>query len=195
MISRIRGTLLQRALDSVEVLTAGGVAYEISVPLAVYERLPREGEEVELRTHQVVREDALELYGFLEARDRRLFERLLGAPGVGPRLALAMMSTLSAERLVAAIRDRDLAVLRQVPGLGTKKAEKVVVELADKVDDLAFAPSERPRGRAAEEAVGALVSLGYNASAAASAVRHALDERTDLEGAALIKAALARVGA
>lgn len=193
MISRVRGTLLRRSIDLVEVMTAAGVAYEISVPLSVFERLPREGGEVELRTWHVVRDDAQELYGFGDEHERALFGRLLGAPGVGPRLALAMLSTLSPERLVAAIRDRDIAALRQVSGLGAKKAEKVVVELGDKLDDLAFAAPERPRGRAAEDAIGALVSLGYSASDAAAAVRRALDGDGRLEGAALIKAALSGV--
>lgn len=194
MISRIRGTLIKRDIEAVEVMTQGGVGYQIAVPLSVYERLPRENEAVELRTFQVVREDALELYGFLEAGERALFGRLLTASGVGPRLALSMLSTLPPERLVGAIRARDVPQLRQVPGLGTKKAEKLVVELADKLDDLAFGTAERPRGRAAEEAVGALVALGYPAAQASSAVRAALDAEGQIEGPALIKAALAQIG-
>lgn len=190
MISRIRGTLVRRSLEGVEVMTSAGVAYEIAVPLGVFEQLPREGAAVELRTWHVVREDAQELYGFSSDHERSLFARLLSAPGVGPRLALAMLSTLAADRLVTAIRDRDIALLRRVPGLGTKKAEKIVVELADKLDDLAAAAPARPGGRAAEEAVGALVALGYSATAAAAAVRRALDGDGGLEGAALIKAAL-----
>ncbi len=194
MISRVRGRLLRRDMDVVEVMTAAGVAYEISVPITVFERLPREGEDVELRTYHVVREDAQELYGFLDGQDRELFGRLLGASGVGPRLALAMLSTLAPDRLVAAIRDRDLAALKQVPGLGTKKAEKIGVELSGKLDDLAYGAGATPRGRAAEEAVGALVSLGYASASAGAAVRRALDADGTLKGPALIKAALAEVG-
>jgi holliday junction DNA helicase RuvA len=194
VISRIRGVLVRRGLESVEIMTSGGVAYEIAVPLGVYRRLPREGAELELRTYQVVREDALELYGFADEHERALFGRLLTASGVGPRLALSMLSTLAPERLVAAIRERDIASLRQVPGLGAKKAERLVVELADKLDDLAFGAPARPGGRAAEEAVGALVSLGYPAGIATEAVRRALDHEAGLEGPALIKKALAEVG-
>lgn len=194
MISRVRGRLLRRGMESLEVMTTAGIAYEIAVPLSVLERLPREGEDVELRTWLVVREDAQELYGFLEARERALFGRLLSASGVGPRLALAMLSTLSPERLVASIRNRDIPSLRQVPGLGTKKAEKVIVELTDKLDDLAFGDTERPTGRSAEEAVSALVSLGYSPVAAGAAVRRALEQKSGLEGPGLIKAALAEVG-
>ncbi|MGH7476650.1 MAG: Holliday junction branch migration protein RuvA [Longimicrobiales bacterium] len=194
MISRIRGTLLRREIDLAEVLTPGGVAYEIAIPLGVFERLPKEGETVELRTLQVVREDSIELFGFMDGSDRELFGRLLTASGVGPRLALSMLSTLAPARLVAAIRERDIAALRQVPGLGTKKAERLVLELADKLDDLAHIAPARPRDRSAEEAVGALLALGYSAVDAGAAVRRALDGNAGLAGAALIKAALARIG-
>ena len=121
MISRIRGTLLRRDLDSVEVMTGAGVGYTIAIPLTVFEKLPSEGSDIELRTYQVVREDAIELFGFLQEGERRLFGRLLTASGVGPRLALSMLSTLPPQRLVRAIVDKDIAALRQVPGLGTKR--------------------------------------------------------------------------
>lgn len=193
MISRIKGTLVRRDLGVAEVMTAGGVAYEMEVPLSVYERLPREGAEVEMRTWQVIREDAAELYGFLEAGERALFARLLTASGVGPRLALAMLSRLSPQNLVAAISAKDIPTLRQIPGLGAKKAEKLVLELADRLDDLALAPAgKRPEGRAAEEAVGALVALGYTVTEATAAVREVLDEDAQLAGVELIRAALAR---
>ncbi len=192
MISRIRGTLLSRELDSAEIMTAGGVAYQVSVPLSVFERLPQEGGEVELITHQVVREDSIELFGFLHDGERRLFGRLLTASGVGPRLALSMLSTLPPQRLVRAIVDKDIAALRQVPGLGTKKAEKLAVELADRLDDLAVAVAgTRAEGRTAEDAVGALVALGYSHAEAAEAVRAALDADGRVQGVELIRAALA----
>jgi Holliday junction DNA helicase RuvA len=194
MISRIRGTLLRRDLGVVEVLTTGGVAYEIEIPLTVYERLPREGADVDLRTVQVVREDAVTLYGFLDAAERSVFSRLLTASGVGPRLALNMLSKMSPDRLVRAILERDVAALRQIPGLGTKKAEKLVVEMTDRLGGLSLAPSGVPGGRASEEAVGALVALGYSSSEATSAVRESLDTAAALAGIDLIKAALARLG-
>ena len=196
MISRVRGTLVRRDLNSVEVMTGGGVAYEIQIPLTVYERLPREGQEVELRTHHVVREDSAELFGFIENSERALFGRLLTASGVGPRLALNMLSTLNPERLVIAITSRDIATLKRIPGLGTKKAERLVLELADRLDDVLVAGGvsggvAKPAGT--DEAVGALVALGYNASEATAAVRKALDEEGRLIGIDLIKAALAKV--
>jgi holliday junction DNA helicase RuvA len=188
--------LVRREVGLVELMTPGGVAYELDIPLTVFERMPAEGSEIELRTWQVFREDAVELYGFLDAAERAVFARMLTASGVGPKLALSMLSTMPPGRLVRAIAERDIAALRSIPGLGAKKAEKLVVELADRLDDLALAAvSPRPAGRAADEAVSALVALGYNAAAAASAVRHALDHDGRLAGSDLIKAALVKAAA
>jgi Holliday junction DNA helicase RuvA len=195
MISRVRGTLLRRDVGVVEVMTAAGIAYEIEVPLSVYERLPREGADVDLRTVQVVREDAVTLYGFLEPSERSVFIRLLGASGIGPRLALNMLSRMPPERLVRAILERDIASLRQIPGLGTKKAEKLVVELTDRLGGLDLVPAGASSGRSSEEAAGALMALGYSVAEASTAVREALDSEGSLSGIELIKAALARLGA
>ena len=197
MISRIRGRLIRRELGVAEVMTAGGVAYEIEVPLSVYERLPKEGAEVELRTTQIVREDGITLYGFLDSGERAVFARLLTASGVGPRLALNMLSTLPPDRLIRAILDKDIATLRQIPGLGAKKAEKLALELADRVDDLAAVRSvSAPASRSAEAAVAALVALGYAPTEAANAVRRALDsEGAQAETERLIRVALGSVRA
>lgn len=194
MISRVRGTLLTRELGRAEVLAASGVVYEIEIPLTVFERLPPAGNEVELLTHMVVREDSLTLVGFLDAGGRRVFARLLEAKGVGPRLALTMLSSLSSERLAAAINAREVDVLRRIPGVGKKTAERLVVDLGDKMEDLAIAAASPAGGHDAERAVGALVALGYGAVEAGGAVRRALDDEPELDGAGLIKAALARVG-
>lgn len=195
MISRVRGILLTRELGRAEVLAASGVVYEIEIPLTVFERLPPAGNEVELLTHMVVREDSLTLVGFLDAGGRRVFARLLEAKGVGPRLALTMLSSLSSERLASAINAREVDVLRRIPGVGKKTAERLVVDLGDKMEDLAIAAAASPAGgHDAERAVGALVALGYGAAEAGGAVRRALDDEPELDGAGLIKAALARVG-
>ena len=198
MISRIRGTLVRRDLNTVEVLTNSGVAYELHIPLTVFERLPREGEQVELRTYHVVREDSAELFGFLDASERTLFGKLLSASGVGPRLALNMLSTMTPSLLVGAITMKDIAALKRIPGLGAKKAERLILELADRLDDVvlasgAAAGGQKPAGATAEEAVHALVALGYNAAEASTAVRKALDESGKLMGIDLIKAALGKV--
>lgn len=194
MISRLKGTLLRKEIDFAEVMTPGGVGYRVQIPLTVYEKLPAVGSELELRTQQVVREDEIALYGFTDERGRMLFTRLMTASGVGPRLALTMLSTLTPERIVRAIGERDLAVLTQVPGIGKKTAERIAIELGDRLDDalLAGAAAEgAPGGRAAEDAVKALVALGYNASVANTAVRKALEQSDGAAGVDLIRAALA----
>ena len=139
MISRLKGTLVSRELDHIEVETAGGVVYEIQIPLSILERLPRPpAPDFEIRTLQVVREDSVTLYGFMEPFERELFSRLLGASGVGPKVALAMLSTYSARRLVQALAEKDVNALKQVSGVGKKTAERIVLELADRVEDLAL---------------------------------------------------------
>lgn len=193
MISRIRGTLLRRDMESVEVMTAGGVGYEIEIPLSVFEKLPRVSGEIELLTHHVVREDDQLLFGFMEEAERELFGRLLGASGVGPRLALAMMSALTPSALVRAIIEKDVATLVQVPGVGRKTAERIALELGDKLDDLPIRAAAGPKGAAGQEAVSALVALGYGATEAGAAVRKALEEEGPEEDVqALIRKALVR---
>ena len=122
MIAHVAGTLVAKTLDRVEIMTAGGVGYELLVPLSVYETLPRAGEAVRLHTYLVVREDGWQLFGFSSAFERQVFQRVLDAKGVGPALALGMLSTLSAERLVRAIREKDIVTLQSVPRVGRKQA-------------------------------------------------------------------------
>jgi Holliday junction DNA helicase RuvA len=199
MIAQISGSLLAKELDHVEVMTPGGVAYELSIPLGVYEKLPRLGEAVALHTYLVVKEDAWQLFGFATPFERRVFQRVLNAKGVGPALALGLLSTLTAERLVRALRDRDVPTLQSVPRVGRKKAEQLILDLADKLDDLQGAAGgassgPRPEGAGAEDAIRALVSLGYSAPDAERAVRAALDDHGAGVGAAeLIRAALGKI--
>jgi Holliday junction DNA helicase RuvA len=199
MIARVAGALAAKDLDRVEVLTAGGVGYELSIPLSVYETLPAINEPVTLFTHLVVREDGWSLYGFGSAYERQVFQRVLAAKGVGPALALGLLSTLSADRLVRAIRERDIATLQSVPRVGRKKAEQLILDLADKMNDVSNAPANtgpRPAGAAADDAIRALVSLGYTTVDAEKAVRAAIDDGGRGSGAPeLIRAALAKVGA
>ena len=193
MISRIRGTLVDRSGEAIEVDTASGVVYEIQVPTTILQRLPSAGTEVELRTLQVVREDDVSLYGFLEKHERTLFKRLLGASGVGAKLALAMMSTYTAERLARALAERDITALTQVSGIGKKTAERIAIDLADKVKDLAARPSAGGgAGDTTQAAIAALIALGYDFPSADSAVRAALAEGGMPESTdALIRRALA----
>ncbi|HTI63604.1 MAG TPA: Holliday junction branch migration protein RuvA [Gemmatimonadaceae bacterium] len=197
MIAQVSGTLLGKELDRVEVMTAGGVAYELSIPLGVYETLPRAGEPVTLHTYLVVKEDAWQLFGFSTPFDRRVFQRVLNAKGVGPALALGLLSTLTGERLVRALRDRDIPTLQSVPRVGRKKAEQLILDLADKLDDLQVSlpgTGPRPEGAGAEDAIRALVSLGYSQSDAERAVRQALDTGGSGQSAAeLIRGALGKI--
>jgi holliday junction DNA helicase RuvA len=191
MIASVRGTLVMREPDGVVIETSGGTGYLISVPLGVFERLPPAGQTVHLHTELVVREDEWLLFGFDSPAERVVFRRLLAASGVGPRLALAILSTLGPDRTVRSIRDRDLAALASVAGIGRKKAERIALELADRFDDLpTTAPRERGGGAPAAEAVRALVGLGYTATAAETAVRTALDEGPTQDAATLIRRAL-----
>lgn len=194
MISRIRGTLTLRELDRVEVLTPGGVGYEIAVPRSVFEGLPAVGGEVELRTYQVVREDAVLLFGFLQESDRLVFSRLLTASGVGPRLALALLSALPAPRLVRAIREKDVAALTAVAGVGKKTAERISLDLANRFDDIAVAGPARPAGGpGVEEALRALTVLGFSPGDVDRAVREVLAEGSPGDTQDLIRAALLRL--
>lgn len=192
MISRIKGTLLSRTPERIEVETAGGVVYGIEVPLTIFRRLPPVESQVEIRTSLQVREDDQTLYGFLADHERELFERLITATGVGARLALAMLSTFSAERLALALAEKDVTALKQVSGVGRKTAERIVLELADKVGDLvAEQMTEGVEAPGAREAVAALVALGYSYPAADAAVREALEDGEPEGGTeALVRKAL-----
>jgi len=175
MIASVRGTLRGREGDTLLVETGGGVGYAITVPLGVLERMPPNGEPVTLHTELVVREDGWSLYGFDSLAERAVFRVLLGASGFGPRLALAILSTLGPDRAVRSIRQRDIASLATVNGIGRKKAERLVVELGDRFEDLPVEGPAQPL-RPAEEAVQALVRLGYPAPAAETAIRAAMAE-------------------
>ena len=177
MISRLQGKLLSRDAACVEVETSGGVVYEVEVPITVLQGLPSPGGSVELRTLLIVTENSIALYGFSNAHERLLFQRLLTATGVGAKLALAMMSTYSAERLARALVEKDSTALQQVSGIGKKKAEKIALDLADKVTDLAIVtPVVDGVTGGAQGAVQALVNLGYSFSVADTAVRAVLEE-------------------
>lgn len=203
MISRISGTLETRDLDRVEIATAGGVGYTLQIPLSVYEMLPAAGGELTLHSSLVVKEDGWQLFGFTSPLERRVFDLVRTANGVGPALALSLISSLGAERLVRAIVDRDTSTLQSVPRVGKKKAEQMVLDLATKmreVASLAASPAATdsanlaPAGGPADDATRALVSLGYTLSDAERAVREAAGSTTDtLSTTELIRVALSRM--
>ena len=196
MIVHIDGVLVTKELDRVEIATASGLAYELAVPLSAFEALPRVGEKCSLHTHLVVKEDSWQLFGFTSAYERRVFRKALDAKGVGPALALGLLSSLTAERLVRAIREKDIATLQSVPRVGRKKAEQMILDLADKLDDLQASGPEAVPGRSSsapntDDAIRALVSLGYSNADAEKAVRKALDAGVAGSAPELIRAALA----
>jgi Holliday junction DNA helicase RuvA len=197
MISRIGGRLDARALDRIEVSTAGGVSYQMAIPLSTFEALPASGQTVSLYTHLDVRDDEWILVGFATLLEREVFRRLLAATGVGPAVALGMLSRFAADRLVRAIREKDVTTLQTVPRVGRKKAQQLVLDLADKFDDLlAVEPGmPRPEGQAADDAIRALVALGYQAADAERAVRDAVETLgASPSTPELIRVALGKVG-
>jgi holliday junction DNA helicase RuvA len=204
MISRVTGRLVAKEIDRAEVMTDGGVAYDIAIPLPVFETLAAVGDQITLHTHLVIREDAWQLYGFASPFERQVFRAVLGAKGVGPALALSLLSSLSVDRLIQAIRDRDIGTLQTVPRVGRKKAEQLVLDLADKLDEL-FAAAARERGvisgigsrpptPGAEDAVLGLLRLGYGRADAERAVRGVLESGTGSGSVSdLIRGALATI--
>ena len=190
MIAGVTGVLRSKTGDRVLVATEGGVTYEIAVPLGVLEKLPASGVTIALRTVLVVREDGWQLFGFDEDHERDVFQRLLGASGVGPRLALALVSTLGAARVVRAVKEADLAALCTVPGVGKKTAERIVLELKDRLRDIAVPGAAAGVSAPAEQAIQALVNLGYPAVDAERAVRSVVSARGTGDAVDLIRGAL-----
>lgn len=198
MIGRLRGTLVEKQPPHL-VLDVNGVGYEVEVPMTTLYRLPHLGETVTLHIHLVVREDAHLLFGFYEKRDREMFRELIRLNGVGPKLALALMSTLEVDELVRCVQAQDTSALTRVPGVGKKTAERLLVELKDRfkawdslpgtfalVSDGPGAPI--PVATAESDAVSALISLGYKPQEASKAVTAIKDKNLSSED--LIRRAL-----
>jgi holliday junction DNA helicase RuvA len=176
VIARVSGRLAAKDADRVMIDTTGGVGYEVVVPLGVMERLPAVGAAVSLATELVVREDGWALYGFEDDSGRRFFQRLIGVTGIGPKIAIALLSALGVERGVRAVKERNIALLASVPGIGKKTAERLALELADKLGEFegTIDASIVPSGGAAEAALHALERLGYSTVEADRALRQAL---------------------
>jgi Holliday junction DNA helicase RuvA len=177
MIGQLRGKLAEKRPNSV-LVDVGGVGYVVAVSLSTYAALGELHTEVTLLVHTHVREDALALYGFISAREKQLFEMLISASGVGPSLALKILSGMSVEELVPAIRGNDLARLTKIPGVGRKTAERMVVELKDRLDAISAEVMMKPKVASAgdvtdveADVVSALVNLGYDARAAEEAAK------------------------
>jgi Holliday junction DNA helicase RuvA len=179
VIGRLRGTLAEKQPPHV-IVDINGLGYELEVPMTTLYRLPSVGEPLTLHTHLVVREDAHLLYGFFEKRERELFRELIRLNGVGPKLALALMSGLEVDELVRCVQAQDTSVLVKIPGVGKKTAERLLVELKDRFKAWEIVPGmsplvTEPRGGSAvssaeNDAVSALISLGYKPQEASRAV-------------------------
>jgi holliday junction DNA helicase RuvA len=189
MIASVTGVLADREGDTIVVQTDGGVGYSITVPAGVAERLPGAGSRISLHTELVVKEDGWALFGFDRPAERLVFQRLLGASGFGPKLAMALLSALGPERTVRSILSRDLAALSSVGGIGRKKAERLVLELQDRFGEVTF-ETPAPRTGGSDEAVRALVGLGYGPLVAEDAVRAVLSDGAEPETPQLIRRAL-----
>ena len=175
MIAHLRGKLIDKQPGQA-IVEAGGVGYDVTISVPTFTALPAEGGEVSLYIYTQVREDTLALYGFHSRDEKRLFERLITVSGVGPKLAVTILSGLNPERTVAAIRGQDHATLTRIPGVGKKLAERLVVELKEKLEDLATAaaPGAGVTAPAAEDVLSALVNLGYQRPAAQKAMETAV---------------------
>lgn len=201
MIASLRGTLTAKGGGHC-VVEAGGVGYLVQVSTHTAALLPKPNESVFLHTHQVVREDALMLFGFADPEERRFFELLITVSGIGPKVALAVLSGLETPALARAIREENLPSLVAIPGVGRKTAERMVVELRDKLDVLTTAAGPAPapatgvlpRAERYQDAVAALVRLGYSGAQAEDAVRKVAQGEATLSLEDLVRRALARLG-
>jgi Holliday junction DNA helicase RuvA len=179
MIAYLRGTILEKHPNQV-IVDVGGVGYDVIIPVSTFSALPDAGGEVHLRIHTHVREDAISLFGFQTADEKILFEKLISVSGIGPKLAVTVLSGLNTAELVAAIRNSQVQMLVRIPGVGKKTAERLVLELKDKLDMLhgaAAAESAEPKPEALspvdEDVLSALINLGCNRVAAETALRKA----------------------
>jgi holliday junction DNA helicase RuvA len=197
MIGLLRGRLLEKRPNQV-IVDVTGVGYLVAIPLSTFAALGELHGEVTLLIHTHVREDALSLYGFLSQREKHLFELLLGASGVGPSLALKILSGMNVEELVPAIRSGDLGRLTKIPGVGRKTAERMVLELRDKLETVAFeAEKPSPASPAGVEAdvKSALLNLGYDERAADAALSEAKHEAGAANFEKLLRVTLAALSA
>ncbi len=205
MIAHLSGTLLSKQATSV-ILDVGGVGYEVTIPVSTFYDLEDPGSRVQLRIYTHVKEDALQLYGFKTARERELFMRLISVSGIGPKLGITLLSGMSADEMIASIRTNNLARLTLIPGVGRKTAERLVMELRDKVASLSSAELEEELGAKTatgaplptqdslrSDVLSALLNLGYQRSSAEKAVSAALDEGGDISMELILRRSLRKL--
>ena len=176
VIAHLRGKVLSKRPNQA-IVDCGGVGYDVTISVPTFSELGAEGSEVSLYIHTHVREDALALYGFLHPQEKQLFERLLTVSGIGPKLAITVMS-MAALEVVGAIRGNDVARLTKIPGVGKKTAERMILELKDKLDHFGAAPEVVTASAVEEDVISALVNLGYQRAAAEQGLKRALQSGT-----------------
>jgi holliday junction DNA helicase RuvA len=205
MIAHLSGTLLSKQATSV-IVDVSGVGYEVSIPLSTFYDLEDTGSKVQLRIYTHVKEDALQLYGFKTARERELFINFISVSGIGPKLGIALLSGMSADELIASIKTNNLARLTLIPGVGKKTAERLIVDLREKMAALSTGQLEDTTGARPEaidissadnvrsEALSGLMNLGYQRSAAEKAIDSALSQGGDISVESVLKRSLQKLG-
>ncbi len=201
MIAHLSGTLLAKQATSV-ILDVGGVGYEVTIPLSTFYDLEEIGSTAKLRIYTYVREDSLQLFGFRTLRERELFLKLISVGGIGPKLGITILSGMSADEIIHSIRTNNLARLTSIPGIGKKTAERIVIELRDKIAALSGPqPDEDPGSRASREtassadtitddALSALLNFGYQKNAAEKALNSAMQEGGEITVETLLRRSL-----
>jgi holliday junction DNA helicase RuvA len=205
MIAHLSGTLLSKQPNSV-IVDVAGVGYEVNIPVSTFYDLEEAGSNVQLRIYTHVREDALQLFGFKTARERELFLRVISVSGIGPQLGIKLLSGMSADEMIASIRTNNLAKLTLIPGIGRKTAERLVMELRDKVATLSSAELEEElgakvaagevgttEGSMRSDVLSALLNLGYQRNAAEKAVASAIDEGGDISVELILRRSLRKL--
>jgi Holliday junction DNA helicase RuvA len=203
MIAHLSGTLLSKQATSV-IVDVSGVGYEVNIPLSTFYDLEDLGSTVQLRIYTHVREDAIQLFGFKTARERELFLKIISVTGIGPKLGITLLSGMSADEMIASIRTNNLARLTLIPGVGRKTAERLILELREKIADLSSAQLEEELGakpEAAEltedtvraDALSALLNLGYQRSGAEKAIDAALGEGGDVTVESILRRGLKKL--
>src|SRR5438034_9422466 len=195
MIAHLAGKLLEKHANTVIVET-GGVGYEVTIPLSTFYELGEAGSDIELRIYTHVREDAIQLFGFKTARERDLYLKLISVQGIGAKSGITMLSGMNADEIITAIRNNDLGRLTAIPGVGRKTAERLVIELRDKVGDLAAAAGAAasatplPADAVFDDALSALINLGYQKAAAERALKQAKQDGTEMSVQKLLRRSL-----
>ncbi|HEU4871291.1 MAG TPA: Holliday junction branch migration protein RuvA [Pyrinomonadaceae bacterium] len=203
MIAHLSGTLLSKQATSV-IVDVSGVGYEVTIPVSTFYDLEDVGGNVQLRIYTHVREDALQLYGFKTARERDLFLKIISVSGIGPKLGITLLSGMSADELIASIRTNNLARLTLIPGVGRKTAERLILELREKIAELSSEQLEEEFGAKPEvteptedivrsDALSALLNLGYQRSAAEKAIDAALNEGGDITVESILRRSLKKL--